>query len=1169
MKSEEKEEVRKEVVGRSERAISKKTELLGVEPLDTDKLADGPTYEHRPNVAIDIHAISLFLFFCTPSTMTMPGQVGGTSSSTSRANSFPGTASTMTIPGQVGGASSSASRPSPLSGPETPRKRNNIDKRKQAFAANNVVLNLGSPDQECGFCQALVWSAEFTGRHVGGGPKGYSICCGKGKVQLPLLRETPPELLRLLTGGGREGQLFRREIRTYNNIFAFVSFGGDVDNSVNSGRGPFVFRIRGHTYHSIGSLSPPPGCTPKFAQIYMYDAQEALQYRLQFPGRENALAAPTISSLSQMLERENTLVAIFKQIRERFRDVEQVPMRLTLLERRSNDGRYDSLAVCREYGHPDLFITFTCNPKWEEIKYAVELCGSSDASVRPDIIARVFKLKLDAMMSDLTKHDVLGRVVADKDVPPVTIDGRKISFSTWVLSLGNGSERTTPLDNENDPSWVRIPDEVHVKYTGDPVDVIVDEIYAELHLKYKDVEYLRDRAILTPLNENVGIINKKVLDRLPGESKIYKSCDTICKGSSTSDSAEWLSNATTSCKLVSALSFGLQEETIKVRVIRLWNGISYRASDEAATYFVLLDEEDNQTLALSQLTGRARFLAELHEGLVYYITNFKIVAGPPKWNPVIAGKVILLHTQTKAWPCYDSCSIARMKFVLSPFPTIATRLEDMTALFADLSLDVSGVIYTVGNIKHNNHGVQKLGIKLIDERGAVMTISLWGFKATQFDMKFSIYRQKNVVLVVTGLLPKCNTDKGTLLVCILLPVELGEENQIIATVRNSQRANVFPLISEGKVYRISDVRIASAPKKYRAVDRDIAITYYHGTQIEPTRDTAIIPQHKFELTALENIANFVNVVYALIDVTGMVTDYGNPERASNGALKKDIVLANERGKKMTVTLWEEKAEQFQTALNETRGVPVFVVISGLLAKNFADNVTLSSTDATKSYLNIDYKPVIELRAAVVAASGKPIAQLLPPVNRPFVTASSNTLQRLTIQEILAYQLPCGEKLARCLCHAEITAILDGEGWYYTCCPKCARKVRLLGQGYYCGSCAENVSDPKQRYKLIVRVVDISGTTTFTLFNKEVERLVVVPVENILAELTQDNPATEIPAVLNNVIGKTCGFDVKISSYNTNLGYEEYTVVKLSEYDPAEVQAVAETSGAGAEAQNAT
>lgn len=53
--------MRKDVVGRPEGAILKDTELLGLEPLDTDKEADGPTYEHRPNVAIDIHAISFFL----------------------------------------------------------------------------------------------------------------------------------------------------------------------------------------------------------------------------------------------------------------------------------------------------------------------------------------------------------------------------------------------------------------------------------------------------------------------------------------------------------------------------------------------------------------------------------------------------------------------------------------------------------------------------------------------------------------------------------------------------------------------------------------------------------------------------------------------------------------------------------------------------------------------------------------------------------------------------------------------------------------------------------------------------------------------------------------------------------------------------------------------------
>ncbi|WOG82236.1 hypothetical protein DCAR_0101398 [Daucus carota subsp. sativus] len=72
----------------------------------------------------------------------------------------------------------------------------------------------------------------------------------------------------------------------------------------------------------------------------------------------------------------------------------------------------DSLAVCKEYGHPDLFITFTSNPKWDEVQEVVRSSGSHDASVRPDIVARVFKMKLDAMINDFTKKHVLGRVLA-------------------------------------------------------------------------------------------------------------------------------------------------------------------------------------------------------------------------------------------------------------------------------------------------------------------------------------------------------------------------------------------------------------------------------------------------------------------------------------------------------------------------------------------------------------------------------------------------------------------------------------------------------------------------------------------------------------------------------------------------------------------------------------
>ena len=70
----------------------------------------------------------------------------------------------------------------------------------------------------------------------------------------------------------------------------------------------------------------------------------------------------------------------------------------------------DSMAIVREFGKPDLFVTVTCNPKWPEITN--ELLSNQNASDRPDIIARVFKLKLKAITNDLFKKGILGKVVA-------------------------------------------------------------------------------------------------------------------------------------------------------------------------------------------------------------------------------------------------------------------------------------------------------------------------------------------------------------------------------------------------------------------------------------------------------------------------------------------------------------------------------------------------------------------------------------------------------------------------------------------------------------------------------------------------------------------------------------------------------------------------------------
>ena len=60
---------------------------------------------------------------------------------------------------------------------------------------------------------------------------------------------------------------------------------------------------------------------------------------------------------------------------------------------------HDGLAICKLYGPPDFFVTFTCNPNWIEITESLEP-GQAPAD-RSDVIVRVFNLKLNELLQDI------------------------------------------------------------------------------------------------------------------------------------------------------------------------------------------------------------------------------------------------------------------------------------------------------------------------------------------------------------------------------------------------------------------------------------------------------------------------------------------------------------------------------------------------------------------------------------------------------------------------------------------------------------------------------------------------------------------------------------------------------------------------------------------------
>jgi len=110
----------------------------------------------------------------------------------------------------------------------------------------------------------------------------FHLCCGNGKVQLPILNDPPIVLKRLLFDNeSKESKNYQSHIRTYNMMFAFTSPGAKVDRTFNNGKGPPNLRIQGQSCHRIGSLLPVPGGLPKFAQLYIYDTENEVQNRME------------------------------------------------------------------------------------------------------------------------------------------------------------------------------------------------------------------------------------------------------------------------------------------------------------------------------------------------------------------------------------------------------------------------------------------------------------------------------------------------------------------------------------------------------------------------------------------------------------------------------------------------------------------------------------------------------------------------------------------------------------------------------------------------------------------------------------------------------------------------------------------------------------------------
>ncbi|XP_071688688.1 uncharacterized protein [Rutidosis leptorrhynchoides] len=242
--------------------------------------------------------------------------------------------------------------------------------------------------------------------------------------------------------------------------------------------------------------------------------------------------------------------------------------------------------------------------------------------------------------SDLWQHCQLHTLSRIMHVNEYNSDGhhdtRKHAFNKWVLDVGEGKVQARRKDGEDEPTWIKIPDEYIVISEKSPIETIVDTIFPDYTIRQEDEEYLRERAILMPWNDDADQINKHMFKKLNGATMTFKSTNEICKGST--DNIE--QHHAYPVEFLNKLNFpGVPPHKLKLKVgqpIMLLRNLSPSSGMCNGTHLIITEFQK-------------------------FVLQARIITGSHVGKSVIIPRIVLTSTQTK-WPFV----IQRIQFPVRP-----------------------------------------------------------------------------------------------------------------------------------------------------------------------------------------------------------------------------------------------------------------------------------------------------------------------------------------------------------------------------------------------------------------------------------------------------------------------------------------------------------------------
>ncbi|KAF3499707.1 hypothetical protein F2Q69_00041159 [Brassica cretica] len=170
--------------------------------------------------------------------------------------------------------------------------------------------------------------------------------------------------------------------------------------------------------------------------------------------------------------------------------------------------------------------------------------------------------------------------------------------------------------------------------------------------------------------------------------------------------------------------------------------------------------------------------------------------------------------------------------------------------------------------------------------------------------------------------------------------------------------------------------------------------------------------------------------------------------------------------------------------------------------------------------------------------------------------SAQKIEPLTVAELNQYVLAADP-------HAEVTSLQSEKGWCYIGCSKCAKKLQRDETSFTCLSCDRENAMGVLRYRVEFSVADHTDEAVFVEFDTEIAKLTNIQASEAAHVLvsTQNMVDSDFPPFLNEVVGKTFTFQLKLGEFNFISKHQSFTVSRIiSEHERAPLPAFVNDGG---------